>query len=324
MKRATWLAVLGLAVGNAACSSPETTAKGRPTDSGGSGGTGNQAGSSSQSGGNESAGGSGGRVFELACAAPQLGSPVLRLLTSGEFSNTINDIFPAVANGWTNSLPANTVSVYGFANDSSAVVGAQLAQALLDSAISVATAVTGTALSSLLPCSTSSANRACADTFVTQYGRRLFRRALTPAEHDRYLALFDSGLAKSDFNSALKWVTVGLIQSPNAVYRSEIGTPTTGGKRSLTPTELATEFAYTFTGTTPSDELLAQAESSPPNRRHCARPKVTRNGRRQAHRAGVLRSVPRLSASRVRRAHERAKLCDAAQRHGARDARLHQ
>jgi Protein of unknown function (DUF1595) len=58
----------------------------------------------------------------------------------------------------------------------------------------------------------------------SRYGRRLFRRAITSAEHDRYLSFFDSALGKSNFKSAIKWLTVGLIQSPNAVYRSEIGT----------------------------------------------------------------------------------------------------
>ena len=258
MRRAAWLVMPVLAAGIVACSTPANAPKGRPGDSGGNGGN------ASGSGGSGNAGGSGGAAFDLACTAPKLGSPVLRLLTSREFANTINDVFPAVATAWTNSLPANAVSAYGFANDSSTVVGAQLAQALLDTATSVATAVTGTALSSLLPCASSGADRACADTFVTQYGRRLFRRALSPAEHDRYLSLFDSALAKSDFHTALKWVTVALIQSPNAVYRSEIGTPTADGTRSLSATELATEFAYTFTGTTPTNELLTQAENGAP------------------------------------------------------------
>ncbi|HEY3255109.1 MAG TPA: DUF1595 domain-containing protein, partial [Polyangiaceae bacterium] len=261
MRRAAWLVLPLFAAAVVACSSTDTAPKGRPIDGGGGSGNGS---SGSAGSGNGSSGGSGGTPFDLACSAPKLGSPVLRLLTSGEFSNTINDVFPAVAKAWTNTLPANSVSVYGFANDSSTVVGAQLAQALLDTATSVASAVTDTALASLLPCSTSSANRACAETFVNQYGRRLFRRALSTAEHDRYLSFFDSALAKSDFKTALKWVTVGLIQSPNAVYRSEIGTPAADGNRNLSATELATEFAYTFTGTTPTDELLTQAESGAP------------------------------------------------------------
>jgi hypothetical protein len=54
---------------------------------------------------------------------------------------------------------------------------------------------------------------------------------------------------------------VGLIQSPHAVYKSEIGVLNTDGVRQLSPVELATELAYTFSGSTPSPELLAAAES---------------------------------------------------------------
>jgi hypothetical protein len=249
VKHFLWLIVSGVALATACQSKVEGTAMHE-----GSAGT----------AGSDASGGTAGNTpgsIDLQCSQSQLGSPVLRLLTATEFANTVGDIFPQVKGSWTNSLPANSVSAFGFANDASAVVGPQLAQAMLDTATSVATAVTGSALNTILPCAASTPDRSCADTFVTQFGRRLFRRPLATAEHDRYLTFFDSALAKSDFKTALKWVLVGLIQSPNAVYRSEIGTLASDGTRSLTPDEVATEFAYTFTGTTPTDALLTQAES---------------------------------------------------------------
>ncbi|HKO53747.1 MAG TPA: DUF1588 domain-containing protein [Polyangiaceae bacterium] len=214
-------------------------------------------------GGNGSAGassaGSTAASFQLTCAKPELGKPVLRLLNRAQFTRTIQDIFPQVSGMWGNTLPTDPLSGHGFDNDAATVVGPQLAQALLDTASAVAVAVTGPALASILPCSASSPDRACAEQFVTQYGRRLFRRALTPVERDRYLSYFDSALQKADFETALKWLTVGLIQSPNAVYRSEIGTAD-GDTRRLDSREIATELAYTYTGTTPSEALLTQAE----------------------------------------------------------------
>jgi hypothetical protein len=249
VKHFLWLIVSGVALATACQSKVEGTAMHE-----GSAGT----------AGSDASGGTAGNTpgsIDLQCSQSQLGSPVLRLLTATEFANTVGDIFPQVKGSWTNSLPANSVSAFGFANDASAVVGPQLAQAMLDTATSVATAVTGASLNTILPCAASTPDRTCADTFVTQFGRRLFRRPLAAAEHDRYLTFFDSALAKSDFKTALKWVLVGLIQSPNAVYRSEIGTLASDGTRSLTPDEVATEFAYTFTGTTPTDALLTQAES---------------------------------------------------------------
>jgi hypothetical protein len=169
-------------------------------------------------------------------------------------------VFPGIENQWTSTLPASSLSVFGFDNDSSTVVSNQFARALLETAESIANAVTGTAFSALLPCSASSPNATCADDFLNRYGRRLFRRPVTADERARYRAIHDSVAARSDFKTGIKWMTVGLIQSPHAVYRRETGTAA-GGMRTLTPHELATELAYTYTGSTPTEELLTLADS---------------------------------------------------------------
>ena len=266
MKSSAALLISMMAV--AACSAGGGAGTPRSNGAGGDGNTGTAGTGSGASAGTSATAGTAGLVsstttLTLQCSQPQLGKPVLRLLTRAEFSQTIDDIFPQVANTWASTLPADPVSAYGFDNDAAALVGPQLAQALLDTATAVADSVTGTALATVLPCSTSAADRTCAETFVNQYGRRLFRRPVTAAEHDRYLTFFDSALAKSDFKTAIKWITVGLIQSPNAVYRSEIGT-VANGTRQLDAHELATELAYTYTDTTPTEDLLAQADSGTP------------------------------------------------------------
>lgn len=260
MNRATWLMLSLVTV--AACSAGGNAGAPHPGNTAGSGNMNGSAGSGA-TGATGAAGSTAAVPLSLSCTQPGVGKPVLRLLTRAQFANTVNDIFPQIANMWGNTLPADPVSAYGFDNDSGAVVGPQLAQGMLDTASAVGDAVTGSAFASILPCSASSADHACADQFVTQYGRRLFRRALTPAEHDRYLSFFDSALSKSSFKSAIKWLTVGLIQSPYAVYRSEIGTPA-NGNRQLDAHELATELAYTFTDSTPSEALLTQADSGTP------------------------------------------------------------
>src|SRR4029077_17423636 len=170
-----------------------------------------------------------------------MGRPFLRLLTPTELQNTLNDIFPEVKGMWTASLPASTISAHGFDNDGSAQVGAQLAGAVKDAGLALATALVGSPLATVLPCSTSSANHTCAETFLNKYGPELFRRPVTNAEHDKYLSFFDASMGKSDFKTALKWMTVAMIQSPNALYRSEVGTDMGGGMRQLSPYEIATE-----------------------------------------------------------------------------------
>lgn len=259
-----WLALLAVCTMSAgACTAavdggdPGTTGTGGAGAGTGSGGSG--------TGGGTPTGGSGGvhtvPPFMLACTQSKPGAAALRLLTSNELVNSLRDIFPEVRDAWTPSLPANSVASTGFDNDASITVGKQFAGGLLETAEAVATAVTGTPLANLLPCSTSaSADRSCADTFVTKYGRRLFRRPLTQPERDRFLTFFDAARAKTDFKTALKWTLTGLIQSPSAVYRSEVGAEKSG-MRELTPFEVATALSYAFSGTTPDEALLAKAES---------------------------------------------------------------
>jgi len=232
------------------------------TSSPGSGGNPASGGSNPGSGGDSGATGSGGSAtIALSCTSSALGSPSLRLLTRGELQSSLGDIFPEVKSQWSASLPANTISGVGFDNDQSATVGAQLAGSVLDTATSVATAVTGSVLSSLLPCSSSSADHACAETFLNKYGQKLFRRPVTSSEHDKYLAFFDASKTKSDFKTALKYMLIAMIQSPNTLYRSEIGTDMGNGTRKLTPYEQITELAYNYTGTTPTDQMLQMAAS---------------------------------------------------------------
>lgn len=225
----------------------------------GTGGSGTGSGGSGTGTGGSGPGTGGTQMITLACTSPSKGSPLLRLLTRGELQNTLSDVFPEVKAQWSASLPAGSVTDLGFDNDQGSTVGTQLAGSILDAALSVATAVTGSALTNLLPCSTGAADHACAETFLKKYGQRLFRRPLTTPEHDKYLSFFDTSKGKSDFKTALKWMTVALIQSPNTLYRSEIGSDMGNGTRKLSAFEQATELSYTYTGSAPTDSLMTMA-----------------------------------------------------------------
>lgn len=216
------------------------------------------------SGGSAAGGDPGGRphVDPLACRAPGVGAPRLRLLGREDIERTLQDIFPEVRGRWQNALPANTVSIHGYDNDADAVAGRQWAAGMLATAESLADAVTGDALGDVLPCARGGAPAdapACAGEFVDRYGARLFRRALTGAERARYLDFFAAARARTDFRVALRYTLIGLVQSPHAVYRSELGEPGPGGQRTLTDDEIATALAYTFSGSTPGPELTDAA-----------------------------------------------------------------
>jgi len=196
------------------------------------------------------------------CATSAVAHPQLRRLTASELQHSLDDIFPQAQGKWATGL-AEVASPLGFNNDPALLtVSEQVAGKILTGARALAGAVTtDSVLSQILPCAAGAADRACAQTFLTQYGPRLFRRPLTQAEQDRYLGYFDSQLAASGFKGALGWLLTGLIQSPHALYRREVGASEAGSYR-LSQYEIATELSYTFSGTTPSEALLTQAANA--------------------------------------------------------------
>src|SRR5262249_40075435 len=65
-----------------------------------------------------------------------------------------------------------------------------------------------------------------------------------------------------DFKSAIGLVVQAVIESPEFLYRVELGTPTkTTGIVQLTGYEIATRLSYFLWGTTPNAELMAAAKA---------------------------------------------------------------
>jgi Protein of unknown function (DUF1592)/Protein of unknown function (DUF1588)/Protein of unknown function (DUF1595)/Protein of unknown function (DUF1587) len=270
----TSVALLGAAsFGGFACGNPGPSSDGQGSSGGPAvGGNGNpgtgaspNGGSGDPAGGGPAGGGGGGTGGQIdppelpsECTETKRGSRLLRRLTAAELRNTETDVFGAQAAAATTTLPGEPVDKIRLSNDAATLTVTQdAAQAILDRAEEVAEIVTAaSALPTNLPCSSATPDETCAGEFIKKYGSGLFRRELAQADVERYLALYRSIVATADFPSALKWVLVGLIQSPHAVYRSELGT---GGK--LTPYEVASELAYDYSASPPSPELIALALS---------------------------------------------------------------
>jgi hypothetical protein len=103
-----------------------------------------------------------------------------------------------------------------------------------------------------------------ARTFVSQLGRRAFRRPLATGEVDGLVALFQQGpmLVGGDaFAAGAELVISSLLQSVHFLYRVEHSTKVTDGKILLDSYELASRLSYALWNTMPSDELLNAAEA---------------------------------------------------------------
>jgi hypothetical protein len=99
----------------------------------------------------------------------------------------------------------------------------------------------------------------CIRGFLTAFGRRAWRRPLTRDELDRYARLA-SRVPSGDQVAA---VIAALVQSPNFLYRSEVGTPDPADptQHRLTGFELASRLSYFLWGAPPDDALLDAAEA---------------------------------------------------------------
>lgn len=131
------------------------------------------------------------------------------------------------------------------------------AEAYRRAALAVVAAV-ATDLPALLPCDGSGGNRGrCTAQFISGFGRRAFRRALSSTEQARYESL---AAAAPSFEQGIQWILAALLQSPHFLYRSELGEPQPDGSFRLTGYEVASALSYLYWGTLPDEALLAAAE----------------------------------------------------------------
>ncbi|HEY0711842.1 MAG TPA: DUF1595 domain-containing protein, partial [Polyangia bacterium] len=186
-----------------------------------------------------------------------IGRRALRRLTVAELEATIRSAFGLDTTQWPGpTVPPDPSSLDGFTNNVDRLtVGPEYARGVLDTGRTVAKLVaTEPLITKLLPCHSQnggqgSAMAPCAQTFVTTFGPKLYRRPLTAAEVKRYMDLFEKS-GKADFKTFVHWATLTMLQSPRVLYRSELGIAD-GGRFKLTPYEVASALSYTFTGGSP-------------------------------------------------------------------------
>lgn len=142
----------------------------------------------------------------------------------------------------------------------------QLRRQLADAAERLADRVTNdpAALARLEVSNPPADTAARAQSFVSGFGLRAFRRPLTESEVATHLALFEQGPSlyptRDAFAAGANLVIQALLQSPHFLYRTELsqGDGTTPAV-ALNDFEVASKLAFALTNTMPSDELLAAA-----------------------------------------------------------------
>lgn len=103
----------------------------------------------------------------------------------------------------------------------------------------------------------------CTRQFVEKLGGRAYRRPLTAAESTRFVTVAEAAQKSlNDFHAGLEFAVAGLLQSPNFLFRVELGEPDPGNAARLRygDYELASRLSYTLWNTTPDPTLLDAAK----------------------------------------------------------------
>jgi hypothetical protein len=199
-------------------------------------------------------------LASAACQKPAPGAAPLRRLSNAEYRNTVSDLLASVpgigaAVGTATKDFVEEAESLGFRNNTDFLgVSSLVAQGYMDAAEQLAPLVAQT--DALLGCATQDA--ACAKTFVENFGKRAFRRALTPEEVARYTAVYDTAQSKGyGFKTGVEWIVFSMLQSTQFLYRVELGAAK-GTDYAPSQYEIANRLSYLIWQSMP-DQLLFDA-----------------------------------------------------------------
>lgn len=257
-----WAPVVALSalLAVAGCTAPSGSGAPAPHGAGAASGVGGSGGATGASGA-----GTGAASASLDCKLPQVTRAPLRRLIRFEYNNTVQRLL-GVNGRPADSLPGEEAGS-GFGNDADALGVSRL---LIDGYRSVAEQLAkdrtsdAATLAATAGCDPVAIGEpACAQKFVTDFVSRAFRRPATPEDVSSYGAMFNKGREiGGNFASGVRAVIARALQSPQFLYRVELGEPVDATRGLARPTayEMASRLSYMLWGSMPDDALMSAAQ----------------------------------------------------------------
>lgn len=191
------------------------------------------------------------------------GQPSFRRLNEAQYRRSIADIFgagieipgrfePALRQGGLLAIGDANVAISASGFEQYELRARQIAAKVLDADRRVR----------VVPCTPSSPqlfDRTCATTFITRYGRLLYRRPLDRQELASILAISgDAARRSGNFYKGLEIALLRMLASPNFIFRIETGAGQSGRLESYS---LASRLSFFLWDAPPDPELLDAAAS---------------------------------------------------------------
>jgi hypothetical protein len=192
-------------------------------------------------------------------ADPNAAGPMpLRRLTHREYNNTVRDLLGVTTNP-ADAFPLDVDG--GFLFHRAGLVSTLDASTLRDAAEALVKTLD---IAKLLPCMPSGGEDACAASFISSFGAKAFRRPVSADESARLTALYKAARTdlKLDFNEGIRLLIEAIVQSPEFLYRWELGNNVAtleGAVAKLTSYEVASRLSYFFWRSMPDQALFDAA-----------------------------------------------------------------
>jgi hypothetical protein len=240
---------------------------------GGAGGRSSSAGSGGTHAGGTGSGGAGGTIGDAgmggtreACVRDTPPGAALRRLTRFQLENVLRDIFGEGGSRTASLIPYDTATSL---SDDGLVYPAWVAAFHeLAHDLAVETTETNAAVTRTLGCDPDVEGEAsCLKSLQSGLLPRLLRRPPEQEDYDEYDAVYAAGLDQGGtFASGVRMVLEVALQSPDFLYRIELGEPLDvpssdprAGWGRPTSSEMASRLSFLLWGSAPDAELLAEA-----------------------------------------------------------------
>lgn len=205
-------------------------------------------------------------TFALACQPPPdvvaPGSGLvqaprrLRRLSNREYDNVVRDLLGDTTAPASGFIRDTLVTGYDNGPDDLIAQSDQVESYRIAAESLAATAVAARPDSLVGGCDPATRGKdACVAAFLSSFAPRAFRRPLTTSEETRLRAVIDAVAADGDVWLGIQTALEAILQSPQFLYREELGEPIGPGLARLTPYEIATELSFLTTGSLPDDLL---------------------------------------------------------------------
>ncbi len=208
------------------------------------------------------AAGGGGGVTQEPVGPVTLLPARIRRLANAEYDSSLHKLLGTSKSPASGSDFPPDFRQSGFTSNAAQHVDSIIVRRLADAAEALAAeAKQNGTLTRLAPCTDTSQAQACARTFITTFGAKVYRRPLVDDEITALLTLYGVGADGTTYQDGVAHVLRGLLQSAGFLYLTELGngTPGADGALTLTANEIAAALSYYLTGAPPDDAMLQKA-----------------------------------------------------------------